>query len=319
MICPSCQASFDSPQKIVLTHCPFCQAEMPVHNTLTPAPNNNKEVIQQIIKEFSLDIYRSSSKFRAVLQDYFPTDKKLVKCLSVILEHQGGTALLDMQPLPDLQFHQKRKLLLLSLESASLVPAQSLEEGVNLLCYGMGRTVEPSANPSPPISPITPPTTPTTPPVTAAPTTSPTPFPSSTADFEIQNGVLLHYKGTDSVVKLPVGLVAIGEKAFYQCRTLAEVEIPDTVTSIGEKAFFECYAYYTDANPKHKGLTQVLIPSSVTHLGNSAFEGCRNLANVTLPYRLFSSAKGAFWKCKHNLRLKPLHGNKKDAKFYNDL
>ncbi len=58
----------------------------------------------------------------------------------------------------------------------------------------------------------------------------------------------------------------IGDRAFANCTSLAEVSIPESVTSIGEWAFSYCTA-----------LTEVSIPASVTEIDKVAFGFCDGL------------------------------------------
>ena len=41
-------------------------------------------------------------------------------------------------------------------------------------------------------------------------------------DFEIKDGVLVRYHGEERFVGLPPGLLAVGEGAFRDCRSLEE-------------------------------------------------------------------------------------------------
>lgn len=59
-------------------------------------------------------------------------------------------------------------------------------------------------------------------------------------DFEIENGELISYNGTDAVVHIPDGVTKIAANAFEGCIELTAVNIPDSVTEIGEDAFVEC-------------------------------------------------------------------------------
>ena len=52
-------------------------------------------------------------------------------------------------------------------------------------------------------------------------------------DFEIVNGELRKYRGTERYVVIPDGVTSIGDRAFEDCNWLAGITIPDGVTSIG--------------------------------------------------------------------------------------
>jgi len=81
-------------------------------------------------------------------------------------------------------------------------------------------------------------------------------------------------------------VVAVGDKAFHSCTSLASVELPATITAIGANAFGRDY-----------NLKSVNIPDGVTTIGESAFEGDRNLTSVSLGSRLSSIGENAFNGC----------------------
>ena len=81
-----------------------------------------------------------------------------------------------------------------------------------------------------------------------------------TNDFDIENGVLKYYKGSDEDVVIPEGVTAIGDKAFYYKSGIKSVLIPEGVTSIGKSAFYSC-----------SELRSVKIPMSVISIGRDAF------------------------------------------------
>ena len=106
-------------------------------------------------------------------------------------------------------------------------------------------------------------------------------------DFEIQNGILIKYRGKGGNVTIPDGVTSIGNSAFSRCESLVSVAIPDGVTSIGGSAFSWC-----------KSLTSVTIPDSVTSIGNYAFSDCTSLTSVTMPDSVTSIGGLAFSWCK---------------------
>ena len=69
-------------------------------------------------------------------------------------------------------------------------------------------------------------------------------------------------------VKLPSGLISIGEGAFAGCTNLVEVVMPSTLTTIGDYAFAGCSA-----------LTTMTLPASVEQVGNGAFMRCLSLTS----------------------------------------
>ncbi|MBD5174894.1 MAG: leucine-rich repeat domain-containing protein [Bacteroidales bacterium] len=118
-------------------------------------------------------------------------------------------------------------------------------------------------------------------------------------------------------------VVAIYERAFYNCDDLTSVTIPNSVKSVGKSAFEYCnglkkaefasiealcniqfdnefsnplgYAHrlYIDG----KEVIKIEIPESVSAIGNSTFQGCSELISVTIPASVTSIGDYAFYYC----------------------
>ena len=97
-------------------------------------------------------------------------------------------------------------------------------------------------------------------------------FYDDSANFIIEDGVLIKYTGWQPFVEIPDTVTAIGDEAFLNNKTMMHVLIPDSVTSIGESAFEGCTS-----------LLSVSIPDSVEFIGNSAFKDCTSLGYAYLP------------------------------------
>ena len=65
------------------------------------------------------------------------------------------------------------------------------------------------------------------------------------------------------------GLEIIGDKVFYECENLCDVEFPQSLKSIGNSAFYKC-----------SGLKKVYIPDGVSFSGWRAFWYCTQLTDV---------------------------------------
>ena len=109
---------------------------------------------------------------------------------------------------------------------------------------------------------------------------------SDASEFEIENGVLTDYKGSDVDVVVPDGVTSIGYAAFDWCINLTSITLPDGVTNIGNAAFNNC-----------SSLTSVTLPESVTSIGNMAFNNCSSLKSITLPESVTSIGNWAFSGC----------------------
>jgi len=130
-------------------------------------------------------------------------------------------------------------------------------------------------------------------------------------DFDIQNGVLVRYKGYyDADVVIPSDVRSIGKWAFKGRTSLTNIVIPDSVTEIGEYTFWGCTGLASvtlSAGTTHiadstffgcKSLASVIIPDGVTHIGDNAFSGCESIENISLPDSITSIGHSAFSHCK---------------------
>ena len=104
-------------------------------------------------------------------------------------------------------------------------------------------------------------------------------------DFVIRGGVLEKYKGKDSRVAVPDGVVSIGP-AFENHQTVKAVVLPEGVASIGGLAFKNCVS-----------LSHISLPLSLIKVGFHAFENCRSLKTLRLPAGLCEIGFGAFSGC----------------------
>ena len=69
-------------------------------------------------------------------------------------------------------------------------------------------------------------------------------------------------------IRIPDGVVGIGNRAFYSCHQLTSITIPEGVTSIGDYTFYDC-----------RKLETITIPKSVTSISDYAFYGC-NISKI---------------------------------------
>lgn len=128
-----------------------------------------------------------------------------------------------------------------------------------------------------------------------------------TSPFEIVDGVLVKYTGTETDVVIPDGVTAIGDMAFSGNETLRSVILPDTVTSIGQSAFVYCHSLAEinlpqglqsigDGAFEQCGLGAVVIPDTVTSIGERAFEAS-GITSADIPASVTSIGRSAFARC----------------------
>jgi len=109
-------------------------------------------------------------------------------------------------------------------------------------------------------------------------------FPSSVT--EIQEGAFSECEYLNSV-NLNV-VEEIGNKAFYMCQYIENLEIPSSVRSIGNQAFYSI-----------KYIRDLEIPSSVRIIGDEAFSKCEILENLVIKSRDLTIGDKAFFECRN--------------------
>lgn len=90
-------------------------------------------------------------------------------------------------------------------------------------------------------------------------------------------------------VYFPSGFDTIGDRAFYNCTSLANVKFDaNRLYSIGASAFYNC-AFSTFNMPSPS--------ASNSYIGPNAFESCKNLARITIPSGVRKIDSYAFTGC----------------------
>lgn len=92
------------------------------------------------------------------------------------------------------------------------------------------------------------------------------------ADFQIQDGVLVKYNGSEANVTIPASVTTIGTEAFKGNKSVVSVTISDSVTEIGLSAFSGC-----------ENLESITLSKNLARIGENAFKNCTKLNNVTIP------------------------------------
>ncbi len=96
------------------------------------------------------------------------------------------------------------------------------------------------------------------------------------------DGVLIAYKGSDSVVTIPDGVTMIADGTFKDHMGITAVNFPDSLLSIGEEAFMGC-----------RNLNTVNRGDNIESIGDCAFMDTA-LNNVTIGPNVKSIGLGAF-------------------------
>ncbi len=104
-------------------------------------------------------------------------------------------------------------------------------------------------------------------------------------------------------VRLPIGVIELGEGAFMGCRGLVSVNLPDSLRIIGDRAFYLCTS-----------LPSVSFNSELYSIGNGAFMECRSLLSAAVPTGVVSVGHAAFAGCSSLLTYSaPFTGVDKDT------
>jgi len=98
-------------------------------------------------------------------------------------------------------------------------------------------------------------------------------------------------KVNDSAIKdgtfiIPDSVTNIGDMAFHDCTSLANITIHNLVTYIGNWAFYGC-----------TNLSSITIPGSVTQISDFSFLGCTSLTIITIPNSVTYVGEWAFKGC----------------------
>ena len=108
---------------------------------------------------------------------------------------------------------------------------------------------------------------------------------SNANDFIIENGVLTKYVGPGGDVVIPDSVQKIGEKAFYQNKTILRVDLPEGLIDIGKYSF------------RQSSIVSIAFPKTLLHVEYAAFEACFDLVEVLFNEGLQSINAWAFRNC----------------------
>jgi hypothetical protein len=149
--------------------------------------------------------------------------------------------------------------------------------------------------------------------------------------------IITGYRGNPEKIKLPEKIdgclvTEIRDNAFFDCKSLKEIEFPDTLERIGHHSFYACISLESvnipesvesvgtgsfcgctslskaeiDADIEYlpescfracTSLTEITVPESVDYIGDYCFSGCTSLSYVSLGEKTEKIGKGAFYMC----------------------
>lgn len=128
--------------------------------------------------------------------------------------------------------------------------------------------------------------------------------------LNVVDDVLVKCKDGSPLIKIPEGVVAVGNSAFKNCEKLETIVIGDDVKSLGNESFRGCKnltALNLPVNVKHVGessfrdcisLKELVVSNPEIEIGERAFENCANLSSITLPDGMAEIYGGVFNSCK---------------------
>lgn len=115
-------------------------------------------------------------------------------------------------------------------------------------------------------------------------------------DFEFvsdgQSCTVTGMRNIPTKLVIPDKVTHIGDRAFYYCKKLTEIDIGDGVREIGTSAFEGCI-----------NVTKLTIGESVNEIGVRAFLNCHSLTEITVPEGVSTIAEYAFMDCEALVRI----------------
>ena len=107
-----------------------------------------------------------------------------------------------------------------------------------------------------------------------------------------ENGMIIAYKGSNTIVTVPSSIIQNGEQVqivgikTFRNKILTDVTISEGISVIDANAFADMTK-----------LKKVKIPSTITTIGDFAFENCSNLSSIVLPDKATNVGSDVFKGC----------------------
>lgn len=99
-------------------------------------------------------------------------------------------------------------------------------------------------------------------------------------------------------IKLPNSLTEIRSETFAYCRKLTSIILPSSIISIGNKAFWRC-----------KNLINIELSANLTNIEDEAFLGCEKLEEIIFPQRVLNIGVNVFGGCSNLININVEQGN----------
>ncbi len=266
---------------------------------------NIPDCFRFLFEKYGKDILLNEKKFYALLTDYLPTHEKELKILKIACSAGVYKGFVDLE---ETRYSIQRKKAIKILTDDYLLGLEWAEMAIDWLMEALGlrmgkpvikekRNIPQSKKQSSTLKKLD-----------IEPIQSSLKRKSEEA-FDIKNGVLKAYNGTDcnvvipegvekigknaflglpiKSVVLPNGIIEIGDAAFRQCSELTTISLPNTLQSIKRYAFDKCIK-----------LKDVILPETLSLLGDSCFANCKNISKIVIPPLIERVGIRAFSRCK---------------------
>ena len=130
-------------------------------------------------------------------------------------------------------------------------------------------------------------------------------------DFQIENGVLIKYNGTEKEVVVPDSVTYIGSKSFAGCYSLTSITVDEeneVYTSIDGCLYSkDGKTLIKYASGKEERI--FIVPNKVKHINNYAFEGADHLTSISIADNVISIGEEAFSSCRSLINIRTSRDN----------
>ena len=247
-----------------------------------------------------------SKRFKSILSDYYPGEKRMINLLTILLE-AGIPDRLSSSGWDDLYINN----LIMHINNNYGIMEKYIQEALLIWGSAYNLVLPPSRNIS-----FLPYSQDSVPKLTKIIT-------GTVQDFDIiekKGGYYIkRYKGTDEEITIPnmingKRIVGIGEAAFKHCFSIRRVTISEGIEVIENSAFELCVSLHEVTLPstlkiigseteeiagafESTKINKINLPESVTYIGPYTFHVCSDLQSIKLPDIMETINEGAFYGC----------------------